>query len=542
MPKIVRKIDALRKEIAAARTRGRTIGLVPTMGALHEGHLELVRAARRACDVVVVSIFVNPTQFGPGEDFARYPRDLARDRSLLAAAGCDVIFVPSIEEMYPGDFRTRVWVDGMGEILCGETRPGHFAGVTLVVLKLLLVVMPDAAFFGEKDYQQLVIIKRMVEDLAFPARIVSVATVRDKDGLALSSRNAYLSTGDRAAATSLYRSLELAKLLVAAGESRSERIIGKMTSLLLNAGATAVDYVAVVDPETLEPVARIKGEVRVLVAARVGATRLIDNVSVDPSLLEGSRPIKGDLVCVVLAAGEGKRMRSGLPKVLHRVGGRPMLEHVVAACKKAGAAKILAVVGHGSEQVKRVLAPFGVETVTQEVQRGTGHAVLQAFPLLRNFGGDLLVVSGDTPLVGAGMMRRLVAAHAAHRNVITFATACVADPRGYGRIVRDGRGAFLKIVEERDADARTRRIKEVNAGLYCFKAPVLFDSLLLSRADNSQMEYYLTGAIDAVRSAGGRVEALLSEDAAELAGVNTPDELEAVRREYAKRARGRRRS
>jgi len=538
MPRIVRKIDALRKDIAAARSKGKTVGLVPTMGALHEGHLQLVRTAARSCDFVVASIFVNPKQFGPREDLARYPRDLARDRRLLEAAGCDLVFAPSAEEMYPVDFRTRVSVEGMGETLCGEARPGHFAGVTLVVLKLLLVAMPDFAFFGEKDYQQLVIIKRLVDDLAFPARIVAVATVRDKDGLALSSRNSYLSKAQRAIATSLYRSLELAKLLVAAGERRPKRIVEKMTALLLDAGATRVDYVAIVDPMTLEPVAWLDREARVLVAAWVGATRLIDNTSVDPSALEGRRPIKGNPVCVILAAGQGKRMKSDLPKVLHTIGGRPMVAHVVAACKKAGAAKILAVVGHGAEQVKRVLAPLRVETVTQEVQRGTGHAVLQTFPVLRDFGGDLLVVSGDTPLVEAATMRRLLAAHAAHRNVITFATAYVADPTGYGRIVRDGRGAFLRIVEERDADAETRRIREVNAGLYCFRASVLFDSLFLSRADNSQMEYYLTAAIDAVRSGGGRVEAMLVEDAMELAGVNTPKELEAVRREYAKRARG----
>ena len=537
MPRIVRKIDALRQDIVAARARGKTVGLVPTMGALHEGHLELVRTARRECDFVVATVFVNPKQFGPREDFAKYPRDLRRDAGLLGSVGCDLVFAPSAEEMYPAGFRTTVSVEGMGETLCGEVRPGHFAGVTLVVLKLLLAAMPDAAFFGEKDFQQLVIIKRMVHDLVLPTRIVAVPTVRDKDGLALSSRNSYLAPHERAIATSLYRSLELAKLLVAAGERTSRRIEAKMTSFLLDAGVTKIDYVAIVDPATLEPLARLAGEGRVLVAAWVGSTRLIDNISVDPSVLAAHRPIKGDPVCVVLAAGEGKRMKSSLPKVLHRVGGQTMVELVARACKEAGAAKTVAVIGHGAAEVRRALAPFGVETVLQDVQRGTGHAVLQTFPLLRDFKGNVVVVSGDTPLVTAGTIGLLLEAHRAHRNSITFATSCAPDPTGYGRILRDGCGKFLRIVEERDADDRTRQIREVNAGLYCFKSSALFGSLFLSTASNSQMEYYLTAAIDAVRAGGGRVEALLMENWQELAGVNTPRELEAARREYAKRGR-----
>jgi len=190
MPKIERRIEPLRRRLDGARRAGKSIGFVPTMGALHEGHLELVRRARASCDLVVVSIFVNPTQFGPGEDFERYPRDLKRDTALLAGAGCDLVFAPSTEEMYPPGFGTTVQVRGVSEGLCGQARPGHFAGVALVVLKLMLVVMPDQAFFGEKDYQQLMVIRRLAEDLALPSEIVGVPTVREKDGLALSSRNA----------------------------------------------------------------------------------------------------------------------------------------------------------------------------------------------------------------------------------------------------------------------------------------------------------------------------------------------------------------
>jgi pantoate--beta-alanine ligase len=535
MPKIVRRIEPLRRCLDAARRAGKSIGFVPTMGALHEGHLELVRNARAACDLVVVSIFVNPTQFGPTEDFDRYPRDLRRDTTMLARAGCDLVFAPSTGEMYPKGFSTSVRVEGLSEVLCGQARPGHFAGVAVVVLKLLLAVMPDRAFFGEKDYQQLVVIRRLTEDLAFPAEIVGVPTVREKDGLALSSRNAYLTGAERVVATALYRSLELARLLVASGERRSQVVKGRLTSFLLDAGVSRVDYVAVVDPQTLDPVQQIHDRVRLLVAAWVGSTRLIDNAALGPELFAGQLPLGQSIVGVILAAGEGKRMKSRLPKVMHPVAGKSMLAHVIAACKRAGVKELVVVVGHGGAKVTPLVKRLGGRTVTQEVQRGTGHAVLQAFPLFAGFKGNVLVLSGDTPLVTAETIKRITDAHRGHNNAITFGTARVPDAKGYGRIVRDERGSFARIVEERDADPATRLIDEVNGGLYCFRSQALFDCLPLLTADNSQREYYLTEAIDLVKARGGRVEAVLVDDHAELAGVNTPRELALARKLFAAR-------
>jgi pantoate--beta-alanine ligase len=532
MARIVRRIDELRRSIAASRGRGKRVGFVPTMGALHEGHLELVRRARESCDLVVVSVFVNPRQFGPGEDFDRYPRNLRHDSALLAKAGCNVIFSPSVEEMYPAGFRTSVRVEGLSETLCGQSRPGHFAGVAVVVLKLLLAAMPDVAFFGEKDYQQLVILRRMVEDLNLPVEVVGVPTVREKDGLALSSRNSYLSPGQRPVATSLFRALELARLLVAAGERRAHVVVERLTGFLVDRGVDRVDYVAVVDTQSLEPVSYIKGAVRVLIAAWVGETRLIDNAGLGEDLLKQRKVITQGTVGVIMAAGEGKRMKSSLPKVLHPVAGKPMLAHVMDACKRAGVGEMVVVIGHGGDRVAPVVRRLGGRTVIQEVQRGTGHAVLQAMPLFAAFKGNVLVLSGDTPLITVDTIKRVLASHRIHSNTITLGTAQVPDPKGYGRIMRDERGTFVRIVEERDADPKTRLINEINGGLYCFRAQALFDSLPLVSADNSQKEYYLTETVDLVKARGGRVEGVLIDDYRELAGVNTPGELALVRKIY----------
>lgn len=537
MVRTVRRISDLRREIAGARKKGRRVGLVPTMGALHQGHLELVRRARADCDLVVASVFVNPRQFGPGEDFERYPRDLRRDSRLLAAAGCDLVFAPSAEEMYPLGARTRVVVEGLSEILCGQTRPGHFAGVALVVLKLLNAATPDRAYFGEKDFQQLAVIRQMVRDLDCPASVVAVPTVREKDGLAMSSRNAYLTASERAVATALFRALELARLVAAGGERRAQVLKARMMSLLLDAGVTKVDYVAVVDPETLTPVSYLDREARVLVAAWVGTTRLIDNAALAPApaARRPGKALRQDTVCVVLAAGEGKRMKSRVPKVLHKVGGRPIVAHVLGASKAAGAGAVIVIVGHGAARVARTVRRLGAVTVTQDVQRGTGHAVLQTLPLLAGFQGDVLILSGDTPLLTAETIMRVLEAHRSHGSTVTFATTRVADPKGYGRIVRDSRGGFLRIVEERDADPATRRITEINGGLYCFKAAALFESLVLVTADNAQQEYYLPKAIDVAKARGGSAEAVLIDDRDMLAGVNTPEELRFVRERYGSR-------
>jgi pantoate--beta-alanine ligase len=536
MLKALRKTDDLRREIAKFRKKRRTIGFVPTMGYLHAGHLALVDRCRRECGLVVTSIFVNPKQFGPAEDLERYPRNLRRDRRLLSQHGCDLVFVPSTGEIYPPGFATVVGVEGLRDKLCGPLRPGHFDGVSTVVLKLLLAVMPDVAYFGEKDYQQLVVIKRMVEDLGLDVDIRAVPTVRDKDGLALSSRNAYLSDDERAIASSLFRSLELAKLMTAGGERRSLVLKERITSLLVDAGVSKIEYVAVVDPVTLGDVKYVHESVRIAIAAWVGRTRLIDNIAIEAVPASPSRRRSGSgRVCVILAAGEGKRMKSTRPKLLHTVGGKPMVEHVIASARKAGLKHIFAIVGHRSDRLEPLMKRLKVETVRQGVQRGTGHAVLQVLPMLSDFRGDLLVLTGDAPLVRPSTLKQLMDVHERHSNAITFGTVELPDARGYGRVVRDGKGAFLRIIEEKDADRRLRAIKEVNAGIYCFKAEPMFDALLMTTADNAQMEYYLPDAIASVKARGGRVEAARIADYTEGLGVNTAAELKAVRRIYSRR-------
>jgi pantoate--beta-alanine ligase len=250
------------------------------MGYLHEGHLSLVRRARAECDAVVVSLFVNPTQFGPGEDYERYPRDEARDLALLEGEAVDVVFIPTVEEMYPEGFCTWVEVTGsLAERLEGASRPGHFRGVATVVLKLFHLVQPHRAYFGEKDAQQLRIIRRMTADLNVPVEIIPCPTVRAPDGLALSSRNIYLSPEQREQARALSRSLELARRLVLEEGVRDAREVrGRVQAYLCSTPGIALDYVSVAHPETLEEVERIEGSVLVLVAARVGTARLIDNM------------------------------------------------------------------------------------------------------------------------------------------------------------------------------------------------------------------------------------------------------------------------
>ncbi|MDK2816559.1 MAG: pantoate--beta-alanine ligase [Moorella sp. (in: firmicutes)] len=251
------------------------------MGYLHEGHLTLARTAREQNDVVIMSIFVNPTQFGPGEDLERYPRDLERDQKLAAAAGVDAIFAPAVAEMYPPGYATYVQVEGLTEVLCGASRPGHFRGVATVVSKLFNIVQPDRAYFGLKDYQQAVVIKRLVRDLNFPVDIITVPTVRESDGLALSSRNKYLSPEERQSALSLYRALNIGADLIRSGERRAAVVREAMAQEILSRPGTRIDYVAVNDAETLEPLDEIKGRVLLALAVWVGNTRLIDNLTLE---------------------------------------------------------------------------------------------------------------------------------------------------------------------------------------------------------------------------------------------------------------------
>jgi len=277
-------IPELKAWVGTTRAAGRRIGLVPTMGALHEGHLALVDAARAGSDAVVMSIFVNPTQFGPNDDLSRYPRDLARDRALAAARGVDVLFAPSVEAMYPEGAEVRVVPGRVSVRWEGEFRPGHFAGVLTIVAKLLHLVEPERAWFGQKDFQQATLIRQMVHDLDFPLSIAVVPTVREPDGLALSSRNAFLSAADREQALGLSRALGAAAAAFASGERGAAALERVMRGGLAVHPGVEVEYIAVADPRTLEPVARTEDDTVILIAARVGSTRLIDNVILSKGL------------------------------------------------------------------------------------------------------------------------------------------------------------------------------------------------------------------------------------------------------------------
>jgi pantoate--beta-alanine ligase len=276
---IVRDVASLRDAVGGWRAAGLRVGLVPTMGALHEGHLSLVRAAKERCDRVVASLFVNPRQFAPHEDFERYPRDESTDAKLLAGAGCDLLYAPERAAMYPHGFATNVIVSDVSTPLEGEYRPHFFGGVATVVTKLLLQALPDAAFFGEKDYQQLLVIRRMAKDLDIPVEIVGCATVREHDGLAMSSRNAYLSPDQRRVAARLNLVLHEAVKAVHAGEPIAEAE-AEAARHLAAAGFTSVDYVSIRDAETLAPIEDLSRPARILAAAWLGKTRLIDNMAV----------------------------------------------------------------------------------------------------------------------------------------------------------------------------------------------------------------------------------------------------------------------
>lgn len=275
--RVIRAIGELREHLRQLTATGRSVGFVPTMGYLHSGHMELVKRARAENEVVVASIFVNPLQFGPNEDLARYPRDLPRDSGMLEEAGVDILFAPGVQDMYPRPMETVVDVPGLGGELEGAVRPGHFAGVATVVCKLFNIVQPQAAYFGEKDYQQVIIIKRMVEDLALPVRIVAVPTVRDKDGLALSSRNVYLTEAERAAAVIVPQALAKAERLVAAGLGDPSELEEKLRAFLAREPLAYTEVVAVRDASTLRPVSSIDEPVVVALFVRFGSTRLLDN-------------------------------------------------------------------------------------------------------------------------------------------------------------------------------------------------------------------------------------------------------------------------
>lgn len=278
--RLIKKIDEMEKYVKE-RKGDKIIGLVPTMGYLHEGHLSLIRKARKKCDEVIVSIFVNPTQFGGGEDYQRYPRDIERDIKLSEREGIDIIFAPSVEDMYPENYSTFVQVEGkLSSVLEGASRLGHFKGVCTVLTKLFNIINPNLSFFGEKDYQQALIVKKMVKDLNIPTQIVLLPTVREKDGLAISSRNSYFNERERKAATILYKSLKEARKWIKNGERDPSQIVDKMRNFIAKEPLTKIDYIAVVNSESLEEVKEIKRGDLIALAVYIGKVRLIDNMKV----------------------------------------------------------------------------------------------------------------------------------------------------------------------------------------------------------------------------------------------------------------------
>ncbi|MFA4984085.1 MAG: pantoate--beta-alanine ligase [Candidatus Omnitrophota bacterium] len=287
--RIIRDIKKMQRIAGGWRRNGQRIGFVPTMGALHEGHLSLVRRARRDNEKVVVSIFVNPAQFAAGEDFKRYPRDLSGDAASCRKEGVDVVFYPQARQMYPPDYKTYVEVRDLSNVLCGKFRPGHFRGVATVVTKLFNIVQPDSAYFGQKDAQQAVIIRHMSRDLNMPLSIEVIPTMRDKDGLAMSSRNSYLSPQERSNAIALNQALRLAEGLVRFGRRDARGIIAELEDFIRRIPGTKIQYLRIVDPDTLAPLAKIKTRALVVLAVYLGKTRLIDN-----TIVKAKRLCRGD--------------------------------------------------------------------------------------------------------------------------------------------------------------------------------------------------------------------------------------------------------
>ena len=277
MMKVIRHIRTMRHQARRLRQLGRRIGFVPTMGALHEGHGALIRAARRNCEVVVVSVFVNPTQFGPAEDYQVYPRDLKGDREQCARLGAELLFVPYRVEMYPPGHDTAIRPGDLDRYLCGPFRPGHFTGVLTVLAKLFQILQPHQVFMGQKDYQQAVLTRQMVRDLHLEVRVVVCPTIRESDGLAMSSRNVLLSPRERKAATVMVRSLEKAREMVRAGERDARRIRARIRALIRSEPLARIEYVAICHPTTLQEVREIRGRLLIALAVRIGKTRLIDN-------------------------------------------------------------------------------------------------------------------------------------------------------------------------------------------------------------------------------------------------------------------------
>jgi pantoate--beta-alanine ligase len=279
--RVIKKINEMQELVDRLKQDAHKIGFIPTMGFLHEGHLSLFRVAKKYSDIRIVSIFVNPTQFAPSEDFEKYPRDFTRDKKLCTQEGIDYIFYPSVEEMYQKNHKTYVFIDDLSKKLCGITRPTHFKGVTTVVAKLFNIVKPDIAVFGQKDAQQCVIIKKIILDLNFDIKIVIAPIIREPDGLAMSSRNRYLDGNERQDAIILYRSLQLAEKMIKQGEIDTNNIKEKMEELIQEVPSASIEYISIVDPDTLDPVDKIKKSTLIAIALYIGHTRLIDNIIIN---------------------------------------------------------------------------------------------------------------------------------------------------------------------------------------------------------------------------------------------------------------------
>jgi pantoate--beta-alanine ligase len=274
---VIETVANMHKKVNSLRTTGKTISFVPTMGFLHDGHVELMKIGKKIADILILSIFVNPTQFGPNEDFDQYPRDMDGDLAKANKAGVDIVYTPAVDEMYPEGYQTKVTVGEITKFLCGASRPGHFEGVTTVVNKLFNIVKPNFAVFGQKDFQQLAVIRRMVIDLNMDIKIVGAPIVRESDGLAMSSRNKYLSPEQRESALCLKKSIDLASKMVQEGERSSEKILNSVKKFIQGHPFTDIDYVNICDPETLEDIDMIEEDVLLALAVKVGTTRLIDN-------------------------------------------------------------------------------------------------------------------------------------------------------------------------------------------------------------------------------------------------------------------------
>jgi pantoate--beta-alanine ligase len=455
------------------------IAFVPTMGNLHAGHISLVKTAKRKCDILVVSLFVNPTQFGAGEDFDSYPRTFKEDIIKLEREGVDIIFYPSEKEMYENS-KTSVYVDEYSSILCGISRPSHFRGVTTVVAKLFNIVKPDIVLFGEKDAQQAFIIRKMVKDLNFDITIETGEIIRESNGLAMSSRNSYLTDIQRKQASHIYKSIIGAKDLIRNGERDIENIKNYICKIIKDSGIEKIEYIEIVDDNNFN---------------------LIDS-------------------------GLGKRMKSDKPKVMHKILGKPMLEYVIESSKKAGIDKQIIIVGNKKEEI---IDYFGNDLIYMEQRNllGTGDAIKSAVEQIDD-SDTIIILCGDAPCITSETLKKALLFHNSQDISCTLLTAIVDNPYGYGRVI-EYNDYVTEIIEEKDANEKIGRIKSVNSGFYIFNGKTLKESLSYLNDNNTQREYYLTDTISILNNKlNKRVKSFRIDDPFEMTGINDRNRLSLV--------------